>query len=233
MKRILFIGVLIGVLAWTNCGLAEPGENPVLVLDAGGHTAFVRKILFTRDGKEVITVSDDKTIRFWDAATGDPLRVLRTPIGKGPEGMLYAAALSPDGKTLAVGGYGQKEAYGAIYLIDLGTQRIERVLTEHSSVILSLDFSRDGRHLVSGSWDNMARVWDVASGKCLHVFEGHEKAVHDVALSPDGRRVLTGSFDRTALVGLWRTAAARPYCGDTRRRSFAWPGAGRGYACQR
>ena len=76
------------------------------MLDAGGHTARVRKVLFTPDGRELITVSDDKTIRVWDVASGEPLRVLRPPIGRGQEGMLYAAALSPDGRTLAVGGYG-------------------------------------------------------------------------------------------------------------------------------
>ena len=76
------------------------------MLDSGGHTSIVRKVLFTPDGKELISVSDDKTVRFWDVASGEPIRVLRPPIGPGNEGKLYAAALSPDGRTLAVGGYG-------------------------------------------------------------------------------------------------------------------------------
>ena len=76
-------------------------EKPILVLEPGGHTAIVWKVLFTPDGKELISVSNDKTIRFWDVKTGETLRVLHPPIGPGPEGQLYAAALSPDGKTLA------------------------------------------------------------------------------------------------------------------------------------
>ena len=52
------------------------------------------QVLFTPDGRELITVSDDKTIRVWDVKSGEPLRVLRPPIGRGPEGMLNAAALA-------------------------------------------------------------------------------------------------------------------------------------------
>lgn len=34
--------------------------------------------------------------------------------------------------------------------------------------IYSLDFSRDGRHLVSGSGDKSARIWDIESGRCVY-----------------------------------------------------------------
>src|SRR5688572_2096275 len=79
--------------------------KPTLVLDAGGHTGQVRQVLFTPDGNTLVTVAEDKTIRTWDVATGEPLRVLRPPIGPGLFGTLYTAALSRDGKRLAVGGF--------------------------------------------------------------------------------------------------------------------------------
>src|SRR5262249_29843328 len=95
---------------------AQAQEQPTLVLDAGGHTDIVQKVLFTPEGRELITVSHDKTNRVWDVATGELLRVLRPPIGRGREGMLYAAALTPDGRTLAVGGVGFAERkWGEIY----------------------------------------------------------------------------------------------------------------------
>src|SRR5208283_2467351 len=121
-----------------HVGAQEPATvPPILVLASGGHTSAVRKVLFTPDGKELISVSDDKTIRFWDVASGEPIRVLRPPIGPGREGELFAAASSPDGRTLAVGGYGLlKDAFGSIYLISTTTGRIEQVLNGHTGVIL-------------------------------------------------------------------------------------------------
>src|SRR5271157_6457361 len=111
------LGPFLLGLAFSSVVLAaDTPEKPILVLDSGGHTSSVKKVLFTPDGKELISVSNDKTIRFWDVASGEPIRVLRPPIGPGHEGELYAAALSPDGRTLAVGGAGLKDAIGSIYL---------------------------------------------------------------------------------------------------------------------
>ena len=80
------------------------GSEPILVLDTGGHIGRVMTVLFTPDGKQLISVSHDKTIRTWDVITGTPLRVLRPPIGPGPQGMLYAEALSPMVEPCATGG---------------------------------------------------------------------------------------------------------------------------------
>jgi len=41
-------------------------SGPILVLDAGGHTSSVTGAVFTPDGRQLITVSEDKTIRVWD-----------------------------------------------------------------------------------------------------------------------------------------------------------------------
>src|SRR5271166_4034215 len=196
--------ILLILLTCQLVGAQEPAAAPpVLVLDSGGHTSTVNKVLFTSDGKELISVSDDKTIRFWDVASGEPIRVLRPPIGPGDEGMLYAAAVSPDGRTLAVGGYGLKDAIGSIYLISTTTGRIERVLKGHTGVILSLAFAvpPGGRLLLaSGSGDKTARIWDVAAGECRRVLAGHTDRVSGVAFAPDASRLATASYDKTARI---------------------------------
>ncbi|MCA9028992.1 MAG: hypothetical protein KDA86_27585, partial [Planctomycetaceae bacterium] len=82
--------VLLCLWVGLDSAFGQELQPPVLVLDAGGHTDRIRDVLWLPGDRELLTVSDDKTIRFWDAGTGEPLRILRPPIGAGPEGMLYA-----------------------------------------------------------------------------------------------------------------------------------------------
>jgi eukaryotic-like serine/threonine-protein kinase len=81
------------------------------------------------------------------------------------------------------------------------------VLRGHEAAVSDVLFSRDGRRLYSAAHDNTIRVWDVATGKELHVIRGHDDAVYGLALSPDGRQLASASWDGT--VKLWDTATNR------------------------
>ena len=63
-------------------------DDPRLVIDSGGHTAIIRKIIFTRDGKYLISAGDDKVIRVWDVETGKVARTIQGQIGEGSEGKI-------------------------------------------------------------------------------------------------------------------------------------------------
>ncbi len=190
-------------------GAAAAALEPVLVLDSGGHTAEVVKVLFTPDGKQVVTVSRDKTVRIWDVQTGQTVRVLRPPIGHGLAGELYAGALSPDGKTLAVAGWGildGKDRVGPIYLMPL-TGRPVRVLKGISRAIYALAFSPDGKRLAAGWAEGTVVVWDLASGRPEKTLTGHTKAINALAFSPDGSRLASASSDHT--IRLWSMASGK------------------------
>ncbi|KAB5588195.1 hypothetical protein CTheo_8362 [Ceratobasidium theobromae] len=82
----------------------------------------------------------------------------------------------------------------------------------------SIALSPDGTRLVSGSADNMVRVWDVKKGTLLAgPFKDHSKAVQSVAFSPNGAYIASGSLDRTVLVRSSSdgTLIAPPFTGHT------------------
>jgi RNA polymerase sigma factor (sigma-70 family) len=152
-----------------------------------GHELGICAILVTVDGEQVITTSQDGTTRLWDLA-------LRKEIGQiGAKSWGWCAALSPDGKLLAIGGKG-------VQLWDLSTRR--RVRSFGTSQILHLAYSPDGTTLVSSSdKDATVRLWKVANGKELRSFKSSLSGGVNLSFSPDGRTLATASSD--GMIPIW------------------------------
>ena len=124
---------MAGALITASAAHAEDAPDFHLDLDSGGHTARIADLAFTPDGEDVVSASDDKTIRIWDWQSGVTLRTIRGYLGNGSDGKIFAVAVSPDGKTIAAGGYfgaglGDKPPYGDIRLFDFATGKIKAVL---------------------------------------------------------------------------------------------------------
>lgn len=199
MSRRILASMFVAGTILSQAAAQEASEKPILVVDAGGHTNLVPGLCFTPDGRELISASFDKTIRIWDVQSGEMLRVLRPPIGPNRYGAIYAAALSPDGRTLAVGGIGVGSG-NPIYLIALPSGQIEKLLLGHRRGVMALAFAGDGRRLASGGHDSLARLWNVETGECEQVLSGHTAGIRSVTFSPDGSRLATSSWDRTARI---------------------------------
>ena len=198
MRWLLVLSIVCFVPEWLGAG--EKAAKPVLVLDAGGHTDSVPAVGFTPDGKLLISASKDKTVRIWDVATGEMLRVLRPSIDQARGGTLYAVAISADGKLLATAGIGPTGGENPIYIITLATGHIKRVLREPNSRIHSLAFSADGVNLASAGDHDTARIWKVETGEVTHVLRGHNNFIEQVSFSPDSRLLVTSGADSTSRI---------------------------------
>jgi WD40 repeat protein len=208
--------LILFFLFCASCLIAFPAqaeEEPILMIDPHGHAAQVTGLMFTPDGNTLISVSHDKTIRLWDVETGDLIKTIREQIRNGAEGMLFAGALSPDGKILAVGGFlgnnEEPEQVGQIRLFDLARGEQIGVLKGHENVIRGLDFAADGKWLASASGDGLAVVWDLApllaqpgaEAKVVAILGGMQNQGpqnYDVAFSPQNKRKIVSAAS-------WRT----------------------------
>jgi WD40 repeat protein/tetratricopeptide (TPR) repeat protein len=158
-------------------------------------TDRVREVVFTPDGKALVTI-DLKKIRFWDPKDGHSLGA---DFDLAPEGVA-AMALAPDGRSLVVADFKQ-----TLYLWDLVKMRSTVLRAQaHKAGIMRVAISRDGRYVATASWDKTARVWEVSTGAPHGPLLRHEGAIHDVAFSPDGLTVATAGEDE--MVRLWDRA---------------------------
>ncbi len=203
--------IIISILILANWGKTN-AQNTRLVIDSQAHAGIVNDLVFTPNGKFLISVSDDKTIRIWDVEKGMLDRTLRTFSGDGSEGAIYALALSPDSRFLAVGGYFQMNE---IRIINLERDTEVVVLKGHSNVITSLDFSNDGLKLASSDATGIIRLWDIGftdgaiTGTSEKVLEGHTAQVYDISFAPNGKQLVSASYDGS--LKLWDlTGAEQP-----------------------
>jgi WD40 repeat protein len=110
-------------------------------------------------------------------------------------------AYSPDGKTLASGGYD-----GNLRLWDAATGK-GRLVGSQGSPIWRIAYSPDGKTIAACDQAAKVKLWDVATGTERLTFSGHSIQVLGVAFSPDGRWVASASTDATTRV--WDAATGK------------------------
>jgi WD40 repeat protein len=153
------------MLSIAPAAAAEPPAEPILRIEAGMHTSPIKRIGVDAAERYLVTASDDKTARIWDLNSGELLRILRPPVGAGDEGKLYAVALSPDGDTVAVGGWTKAgQSFHNIYLFERASGKLLQRISGLPNVINHLAYSHDGRYLAAALGENNGiRVFDAGS----------------------------------------------------------------------
>ncbi|KAF5335257.1 hypothetical protein D9758_017379 [Tetrapyrgos nigripes] len=171
----------------------------------------VNSLACSPNGRNVVSGSDDQTVRIWDTENG---KQVGEPL-QGHTGSVFSVAYSPDGKHVVSGSSDQTVR---IWDTETGKQ-VGEPFQGHTDYVWSVAYSPDGKHVVSGSSDQTVRIWDTETGKQVgEPLQGHTRSVQSVAYSPDGKHVVSGSSDQT--VRIWDTETGKqvgePLQGHTR-----------------
>jgi WD40 repeat protein len=176
MMRLLVLVLGLGVCVPQGAFSQDsdlPPRDPILQIEAGMHTAAIRRIGADAACSTVVTGSEDKTVRLWRLSDGMLLKVMHPPIGPGNDGKIYAVAIAPNGKWVAAGGFSRTPGHHFVYLFDAETGSMVYTFGPFPQVVEHLAISPDGKFLAATLRAGQGvRVWqrtsdDLASWKLV------------------------------------------------------------------
>jgi U3 small nucleolar RNA-associated protein 15 len=141
---------------------------------------------FSNDKNNILSASDDKTVRIWDIPTGESVNVFEEH-----EDYVRAGLVSPENPNLILSGsYDQ-----TVKLWDM--RQNECVMTmNHGAPVESLLMYPGGGAVISSGGPTI-KVWDMLSGgRCIHTLSNHQKTVTSMCFNGSASRLVTGSLDQ-------------------------------------
>ena len=198
------------------------GEQVVAL--KGEKKSTIRSVSFAPDGETVACVNDAGLVRLWDVATGalkQSFSALSEPMCAAVGTfMLDSLAFAPDGRMLAVSGFGPThvEPPDRIYELRVFDAQAGQPTWSHmgrGEQACSLAFAADGETLARGGWKTVT-LWSAKDGEPIRTLYPTKGTIFALAFTPDGRTLIGGGNILTqdvnhqaGLVTLWNSATGR------------------------
>jgi len=143
----------------------------------------IRTAAFASNGKILITVDFEGTIRHWSTETGTKAKSLRLHY----QG-LSASAISKNATLVALA-----TDQNLLRVHDTFTGGVVQTFTRSATVVSSIAFSPDNHLLAAGGLDGTVNLWSVADGRLVRTFATHKAWISSLAFSSDGHTLVSTS----------------------------------------
>ncbi|MET0112282.1 hypothetical protein [Limnospira fusiformis] len=187
-----------------TANLTPPGNSLIRTLT--GHSSDINAVAIAPDGKRAISGAEDKTLKWWDLATGLELATLR-----GHSGAVKAVAIAPDSETAVSG---SEDTTLKLWDLVRGWEWFDyphqalATFEGHSGEVNAVAITPDGKRAISASEDTTLQWWDLEMAQefedpqePLAIFTGHNSNwVNAVAIAPDGKTAISAADDQTLKV---------------------------------
>ena len=152
------------------------------------HTAKVTGLQYALNKSNVLVSSSlDGTIRAYDLIKYKNFRIMTTP----KQTQLICCSVDYSGEIVAAGSL---DTYN-IFVWSLKTGDLIDVLNGHTGPVSCLAFSHINDILVSGSWDNTVKMWELYTKKGISETYEHNSKITAIALSPNDKEVAVATLN--------------------------------------
>lgn len=158
-----------------------------------GHRGFVTTLIVVPGAQQLLSSSEDGTVRQWDLASGESKVVV-----KEAEDPIMGLALSPDGKQIATasGDETRPTRPGPIKLYSLATGEALKTLEAHQRVATCVAFSPDGKLLASGGFDGVVKIHKLEDATMLGVYDDHQRPINQLKFTADSKQIVSAAGGR-------------------------------------
>ena len=152
------------------------------------HNAPIYALIYSHDGKLLLSGSADHTIKIWDSATGQLKSTLKSHLDS-----ILSLAITQDNRFLF-----SASADRTIKIWDLNTLfTTYETLNAHSDWVTAIALTSDNKYLVSGSKDKTVKLWCCKTQKLIRTIAENANEIWSVAVSPDNKIIASASLNNT------------------------------------
>ena len=152
------------------------------------HTAKITGLEYALNKSNVLVSSSlDGTVRAYDLIKYKNFRIMTTP----KQTQLICCSVDYSGEIVAAGSL---DTYN-IFVWSLKTGDLIDVLNGHTGPVSCLAFSHINDILISGSWDNTVKMWELYTKKGISETYEHNSKITAIALSPNDKEVAVSTLN--------------------------------------